>query len=148
MVSLFDTNVLTAALEQRHPHHDRAFPWLNKAKNKDLELHLSNHTLGELYSSLTSLPVVPQPTPAQTHELVEQIFAFCTVVSMNAEGYRRALARGQNSELTGSRIFDAIIARTALEIEAEQRVTFNEKHFRGLGPDIEKLIVVPGSEGE
>jgi predicted nucleic acid-binding protein len=36
MKILFDTNTLIAALVETHPHHSKAWPWLKKAKQKDI----------------------------------------------------------------------------------------------------------------
>jgi predicted nucleic acid-binding protein len=36
MRALFDTSVIIAALVESHPMHERAFPWLKQAREKQL----------------------------------------------------------------------------------------------------------------
>lgn len=49
MKTLFDTSILVAALVENHSKHERALPWLSKAKVKECEFVVSSHTLAELY---------------------------------------------------------------------------------------------------
>ena len=63
MRTLFDTSVLVAACIEGHPKHERALPWLSKAKAQEFEFVVSSHTLAELYAVLTTLPVKPRISP-------------------------------------------------------------------------------------
>ena len=47
MKTLFDTSILVAALVENHSKHERALPWLSKAKVKEFEFVVSSHTLKE-----------------------------------------------------------------------------------------------------
>ena len=49
---LADTSVLVAAMVESHPAHDRAFPWLLRAKQGKLDLLVATHTLAETYAVL------------------------------------------------------------------------------------------------
>ena len=57
MKVLFDTSVLVAAFEVSHSRHSVCLPWLQRAQEKEIDGYLSTHTLAELYSVLTRLPV-------------------------------------------------------------------------------------------
>jgi len=50
MKVLLDTSVLVAAMVEAHPHHVRAFPWLQRVKRKEVTAVLACHSLAELYS--------------------------------------------------------------------------------------------------
>ncbi len=56
MRTLFDTSVLVAALVEQHPKHERAIPWLSKAKADKFEFIVVSHSLADLYAVLTTLP--------------------------------------------------------------------------------------------
>ena len=54
---LFDTSALVAAIVEGHPQHDRAFPWLDKARKGALTYFVASHSLAELYAVLSTYPV-------------------------------------------------------------------------------------------
>ena len=84
MKTLFDTSVLVAALVQGHPKHDRALPWLSKAKAKKFEYIVSSHTLAELYAVLSTLPVKPRISPNVAWRLIhENIERTAKIVSLS-----------------------------------------------------------------
>ena len=56
MKVMFDTSVLVAGMVEPHPMHERALPWLKRARSRDLEFFVAGHTLAELYAVLTTLP--------------------------------------------------------------------------------------------
>ena len=62
--ALFDTSVLVAAIVDGHPKHEKALPWLSKAKAQEIEFIVSSHTLAELYAVLSALPVKPRISPS------------------------------------------------------------------------------------
>ena len=59
MKALFDTSVLVAAFEVSHPRHGVCLPWLQRVQASEIDGYLSTHTLAELYSVLSRLPVKP-----------------------------------------------------------------------------------------
>jgi len=70
MKTLFDTNTLVAALVETHPHHPRAWPWLIKAKQKDVIGLMGTHSLAEIYSTLPKLPIHPKISPSLAERLI------------------------------------------------------------------------------
>jgi predicted nucleic acid-binding protein len=68
----FDTSVLVAALFEGHAFHRQAFPWLKRAREREFSFLVATHTLAELYSALTSLPVKPKITPGAAQELIHE----------------------------------------------------------------------------
>ncbi|NJO96992.1 MAG: type II toxin-antitoxin system VapC family toxin [Pleurocapsa sp. CRU_1_2] len=71
MKVLFDTSVLVAAFEVSHSRHSVCLPWLQRAQEKEIDGYLSTHTLAELYSVLTRLPVRPPISPPLAQRLVD-----------------------------------------------------------------------------
>ena len=45
MKILFDTSVIIAGPIEAHPMHNRAFPWLKRAKENEFELIVASHTI-------------------------------------------------------------------------------------------------------
>jgi predicted nucleic acid-binding protein len=74
MRTLFDTSVLVAAFIEGHPKHERALPWLSKAKAQEFEFVVSSHTLAALYAVLTTLPVKPRISPNVSWRLLQEKF--------------------------------------------------------------------------
>ncbi len=66
MKTLFDTSILVAALVENHSKHERALPWLSKAKAKEFEFVVSSHTLQESFDYNTF--ITPMRLPV--HKLV------------------------------------------------------------------------------
>ena len=144
MRALFDTSVLVSAVVQAHPMHERALPWLMRVQNREIELALSCHSLAELFSTLTRLPVTPRITPARATQLVFEITTLSRqVVPLDREDYLSTIQRIASMGLSGSLIYDALIARAAEKVGAEHLLTFNESHFRQVWPEGESLLVVP-----
>lgn len=59
MRALLDTSVLVAGMVEVHPHHGERFKWLKKAIEGEIEGVVAAHSLAELYSVLSTLPVHP-----------------------------------------------------------------------------------------
>ena len=56
----FDTSVLIASFVEDHPNFEKSFYWLEKVITGKEQGLISSHTLAELYSVLTALPVKPK----------------------------------------------------------------------------------------
>jgi predicted nucleic acid-binding protein len=141
---LFDTSVLVSSVVQAHPMHERALSWLTRVQNGEVELALSCHSLAELFSTLTRLPVTPRITPARATHLVLEIAALARhVVPLDHDDYISTIQRIASMGLSGGLIYDALIARAAEKADAEHLLTFNESHFRRVWPEGEPLLLVP-----
>ncbi len=49
--------MLVAAFEVSHPRHTVCLPWLQQAQTEQIQGLIATHTLAEVYSVLTRLPV-------------------------------------------------------------------------------------------
>jgi predicted nucleic acid-binding protein len=143
MKVLFDTSVLVAAFEVSHPRHGVCLPWLQRAQEKKIDSYISTHTLAELYSVLTRLPVKPPISPALAQRLLdENLYAF-VAIPLAADDYQQAIARMVRLNLPGGGIFDALIAQAALKAEVDLLLTLNPNHFARLGQDLAQRVQVP-----
>lgn len=144
MRTLFDTSVLVAAFIEGHPKHERALPWLSKAKAQEFEFIVSSHTLAELYAVLTTLPVKPRISPNVSWRLLhENIEGVATTVSLSSTEYKAAIKKASELGLSGGIIYDALIAKVAEKAKVERIFTFNLKHFRRVWEGKKEALVEP-----
>jgi predicted nucleic acid-binding protein len=136
-----DTTVLLAAVDADHPHH---------RPSRELVLGLRRrqdacaaHSLAELYSTLTRMPFPHRRTADQAMLFVADIQARVTPVSLTPDEYFTAISEYSAMGVIGGAIYDALIAHCALKVRAEKIYTWNIRHFRHLGPDVEKRLRTP-----
>ena len=85
---LFDTSVLIAAVVEAHPAHAVTFPWLQRVKDKVDAGFVAAHSLAEMYSILTRLPVRPPISPEMARQVITvSILNTCAVVALSVADY-------------------------------------------------------------
>ncbi|MGO9255563.1 MAG: type II toxin-antitoxin system VapC family toxin [Bryobacteraceae bacterium] len=135
----FDSSVLVPIFYADHPHHaPSARVFLEAGKDDFCALR----TLGEVYTTLTGLPVRPRITGAEGVAIVKQIRERLTVVSLTEQEYISTLEMA-SSTVVGNAAYDALIARCALKAGATVLLTWNVQHFIRLGPEIARLVKTP-----
>lgn len=88
MKVLFDTAILVAASVRAHPIHSRALPWLKRAQDAEITLHIPAHSIAECYGALTTLPVPPHIQPATAVRLIHHnVEAAAKIVPLTASEY-------------------------------------------------------------
>jgi predicted nucleic acid-binding protein len=144
MKVFFDTSVLVAAVVEAHGMHERALPWLQRAKAGGLEMYVSGHALAEIYAVLTGLPVKPKITPATAMRLVEaNVLRSAKVISLSASDYRTALRRMSEAGLSGGVVYDALIATSARKAGVDRLLTMNTKDSLRVWPEGKAIIQPP-----
>ncbi len=139
-----DTSTLVAAMVQSHPAHERALPWLQKAKAGEIRLAVATHTMAELYAVLTRLPLRPRIGPAVARRLIrENVEAVSRVVELTSDDYTAVLDRMVELALSGGVIYDALAAHAAGKANATRLLTLNESDFRRVWPDGKERIAAP-----
>ena len=139
MKLFFDSSVLVPIFYADHQHHEssiRVFPGAGK------EDFCALRTLGEVYATLTGLPVRPRITGAEGVAIVKQICERLTIVSLSESEYVSTL-EGASPTIVGNTVYDALIARCAIKAEAAVLLTWNVQHFMRLGPDVSRLVKTP-----
>jgi len=135
----FDTSVLVPVFYANHSHHVASSEAFLRAGKDD---YYALRTLGELYSTLTGLPVRPRISGVDGIKIVKQIRDRLTVVSLTEQEYLAAL-ESNSSTIIGGAIYDVFIAQCAIKINAEVLLTWNVRDFRRLGPKIARIIKTP-----
>jgi len=141
---LADTSVLVAAMVESHPAHDRAFPWLLRAKQGKLDLLVATHTLAETYAVLSTLPVQPRISPDTARRLIrDDIESVGTIVELRRGDYRRVLDNMSALGLSGGVVYDALAAFAAEKSKVDKLLTLNARDFRRAWPQGTDVITEP-----
>jgi len=144
MKVLLDTSVLVAAMVEAHPRHVRAFPCLQQVKHKEVTGVVACHSLAELYSILTTLPVRPRISSAAAWRLIqENILDTFTLVPLTGDDYRAVLEHLSMAGIIGGATYDALIIHAASKAKVDQLITLNARDFRRIYPDLSEQIVEP-----
>ncbi|NES71205.1 MAG: type II toxin-antitoxin system VapC family toxin [Okeania sp. SIO2D1] len=141
--ALFDTSVLVAALWTNHPKHSACLSRLKKVKSGNIQGIICTHTLAELYSVLTRLPIKPAVSPKLAQQLIRENLAEFEVISLSTEDYQTVINKMVNFNLTGGGIYDGLIAQVVFKVEVDRLLTLNPNHFIRLGEEVAKLVEVP-----
>ncbi len=144
MQILFDTNVLIAAFLPEHKSHVDCVVWLERAQLGEFESYVGTHSLAELYSNLTKLPLKQRITPALAQDLITTNLEAFAKVSLDVADYFAAIEQVTRYGLVSGAIFDAVIAQAALKVGADRILTFNVRDFERLGDAVRAMIQVPG----
>lgn len=141
MTEFFDTSVLVAAFWGGHPQHDSSLALVSEAHPGKSSCGL--HTLAEVYSVMTSLPVKNAVPPDQAILFVQEVRQRMTVMAIGEADYYETLLSASERGFAGGRIYDALLLRCAAKSGAEVIYTWNLKHFRAIAPEMADRIRTP-----
>ncbi|MFZ4396457.1 MAG: type II toxin-antitoxin system VapC family toxin [Kiritimatiellia bacterium] len=144
MTVFCDTSVLVAACIRQHPHYERARPILAAiAEGKDTGV-ISAHSLAELFSALTSVPLAPRIQPSDARALIAtNIQKHFQLVAVTPAMYVQALDCCVGRGLGGGKVYDALLLACARQSQADRIYTFNLHDFRRLAPDLVERMAEP-----
>jgi len=141
MRDFFDTSVLIAAHLSDHPHHPPSLTALARATRATSSC--AAHSLAEIYSVLTRLPVRPLIPPEQVMLFLNDVRDRLTILTLDEAVYGETLEAAASRGVTGGRIYDALLLRCAADAQAETIYTWNIKHFQQLAPELADRIRTP-----
>lgn len=130
---LIDTNCLVAYAISVHEFHAATFADVERRRNSAHELLVASHSLIEAYSVLTRMPPPYRLTPADALAAIDATWGKTETVALTAAELWRALRTSAKAEIGGGRIYDAVIAESARKGKATEILTWNTRHFDGLG---------------
>jgi predicted nucleic acid-binding protein len=133
--------VLVAAFWGTHVHHDASIKLLASADKKNSACGI--HSLGEVYASMSALPVKPMIPAEQVVLFVEEIRSRLTLVSLDEMEYAETIHTAAERGLTGRKIYDVLLLRCAAKCRAETVYTWNLKHFRAIAGELAERIRTP-----
>jgi predicted nucleic acid-binding protein len=141
MKEFFDTSVLVAAFRADHIHHVPSLKRFAAAEKRHSACGI--HSLAEIYSVMTTLPVKPVIPPEQTLLFVEEVRNRLSLVSLSAEEYFAAIQNAASGGFTGGRIYDSLLLACAAKCKAQAVYTWNLKHYQSLAPGLAPRIQTP-----
>lgn len=141
MREFFDTSVLVAAFLGDHPHHKASADVFADTAKKHSSCGV--HTLAELYSTLTSLPLKPMIAPEQTMLFLADVRSRLSLIALDETEYFETIDQTAGRRISGGRVYDALLLRCARKAKANVIYTWDLKHFRQLAPDIASMIRTP-----
>ncbi|WP_233787976.1 type II toxin-antitoxin system VapC family toxin [Dulcicalothrix desertica] len=140
---MFDSSVIVAALVVSHQSHSACVQRLNQALQQNIQGVISTHSLAEIYSVMTRLPIQPKISPQLAQKQLTANLKNFEFVPLLVEDYQAAIAQMVSLNIPGGGIFDALIAQAALKANVDQLLTLNPKHFTRLNETIANLVQVP-----
>ena len=144
MTVFCDTSVLVAACIRKHPHYERARPVLEGIAGGKETGVISAHSLAEVFSALTSVPVMPRILPSEARLLIAtNIRRHFQLVAVTPEMYERAVEVCVGRGLGGGKVYDALLIECARYSKADRIYTFNLQDYRRLAPDLAMRMSAP-----
>lgn len=143
MKFFFDTSVLLPCFFEDHIHHELSLRTLESVNGTDVEGCCGAHTLAELYSRATRLPVKTRPNPEQVLLFIDDIRERLQIVSLTSEEYAGALEEGARIGTVGGAIYDLLLASCALKAGADWIYSWNLRHFERFSPGIVRRLRTP-----
>jgi predicted nucleic acid-binding protein len=140
----FDTNVIVAGFLVDHDRHALCRWWLDRARNNEFQPLISVHSLAEIYSVLTRLPMPHRLSPQTVERMVNENLANFERIALSVTDYELVLADAVRLGIVSGGVFDALIGRAAIVGRADRLLTFNVRDFERLGDSVRGLIQVPG----
>ena len=144
MKVLFDTNVIVAAFINSHPEHRRSLPWLQKAVKKQIEGLVSVHSLIEVYSVITRLPLSPRISTDLALKLIkENILNSFKLITYSSRDYIDLLASLEKNNISGGDSYNGLILWAAEKSKADKIITLNVNDFIRVSPGLVDKISEP-----
>jgi predicted nucleic acid-binding protein len=103
----------------------------------------ASHSLAEVYSTLTLIPLPHRATPDQAVEFLESIHRRFCLVSLEGSDYLASIREAAANRISGGAVYDALIARCAVQAGADQIFTGNIRHYKLLGAEVSKRVKSP-----
>jgi predicted nucleic acid-binding protein len=135
-----DSSVIIAALLSWHEFHGRALHALGKLISAGVLL-VPFPALIESYSVMTRLPSPHRLRPEIAYQLLHESFSESRVVGLPAGNAWMVLGDYVAADISGGRVYDAVIASAAIGAHASELLTFNPRDFEVFSDRI--AIVVP-----
>lgn len=131
MKTLVDSSVIVAALVADDSGHEAATQWIATEQEAGTRLFISDHTLAEVYASITKGQY--DETKLSEREARDVIVAllnlFEAVIPTGPRDYLAAIDACVERGLRSGAVYDAVHLRAAKRERIKRIVTFNGRHF-------------------
>jgi predicted nucleic acid-binding protein len=129
---------------EAHPAHEQGLAWLKRVASGTDKGFVAAHSLAELYAVLTTLPVHPPISPLDAQQLIKHnVTKRLGIVFLSDQDYIQVIEHLAALGIVGGATYDALILRAAANAKVDLVVTFNEKDFQRVYPNLADRIVAP-----
>ena len=139
----FDTSVYIAASLARHERHTSCFDLLSASIANRRKMSCGSHSMAELYSVLTRMPLPDRVSPADAIAIVNRIESFTTLHSLTTSEQIAVVRDCAARNLVSGIVHDAALVACARKAKATAIYTLNTRHFRMAAPDLTQIIQEP-----
>jgi len=144
MKILFDTSVLVAAFIKTHPKHVECFNWVKKTNSKEIDAHISIHTLLEFYTAVTGILKTDKLNSSLVLEIIKKnIYPHFNLISYTETDYKNVLIKLDEYHIIGGASYDFLIAYGAFKQRVNFLLTLNKKHFENFSSELDLTILEP-----
>ena len=143
MSVFLDTSVLVPVFLADHPHHTASIELFARCRLEAASC--AAHSLAEVYSTLTRIPLPYRATAVHALKCVLEISQRVRLVSLTGQEYLEAIQNASTNGIYGGTIYDALIVKCAIQSDADQIYTWNTRHFSQFGPEVTRRLTLPGS---
>jgi predicted nucleic acid-binding protein len=130
--ALFDSSVIVAALWAGHPLHDPAKSWVVRSRSVEISALMCQHSLMEVFASLTGMPSRPKLGPAAVRAALDEALKSIEVVALTPADYRSCLSQAEKLGISGGICYDLLILHTAQKAKVDCLITGNARDFQRL----------------
>lgn len=117
-----------------HPHFTQADAAVSQVLAGRDKGFLSLHSIAEMFSALTRMPVQPRIRPTEASQLIATTVLAFKPIPLTEEDYLGAMEMMVNGGWSGAKIHDALLLRSAEKSGAERIYTFKLTDFRLMAP--------------
>jgi len=141
--ALLDSNVLVAAIEEDHEHHQPSQALLND--HPDNFFAVAAHSFAETYVVLTNPAMrAPYRWPAkETWNAIEEIAGVTRLVGLSHGASLEIVRAFAADGKVGPLLYDRLIGEAAARNSIARIITWNVRHMRRLFPDL--IVTDPAS---
>lgn len=137
--ALLDTNVLIAALVERHPHHEASLPLVGPGVHK--RFAVPAHCYAEAFAHLTRRgpSAAFQWSPDDARLALDAVATHAELVGLSPVQTLNAIRAYASNGGVGARVYDWLIGEAAVQAGLATIITWNFSHFSSLFP---RLVVM------
>ncbi|MGH9609629.1 MAG: PIN domain-containing protein, partial [Bryobacteraceae bacterium] len=101
------------------------------------------HSLVEVYATLTRMPGKHRISSEQAMLFIGNIRERLKIIALSEQEYDDALAESAARGIVGGVVYDAMLARCALNAKAETIYSWNVRHYSQCGPEVVSRLKTP-----
>lgn len=141
MKAFLDTSVLVPVFYGDHVHHEASLALFLKYSRT--QVCCGAHSLAEVYSTLTRMPPPHRLGGEQAMLFLGDIQSRLSLVALEGGEYFEAMREFAGMGVVGGAVYDGLLARCALKARAETIYTWNVRHYRLFGAEVQKKLRMP-----